>query len=571
MHDKPSGQRRSGRHAHCPVNFELLPYNFVPPGDASPDYITINDSGAYTIGVAGTATPVIRDSLALKNGTAYVGLDQVASDHTVIDTVQDSKKPAGATITYRITGGNDEGMFILTSGGNFLLAPGKNAAMATGTKYSLQIQGVGTFDDGTQTNVSTATETITIGPSIGVYGDTMAQRGTDDTIDLTFIRFATNMSASLAVNFTVHWSSKTDGIGAASAADIVQDESYYNQLVVVDDTHGRVTIPAGYPTTTMVLYAATLDGDPKGIVSFYITLDPSSAGGVTYEPVHSGSSLGDKNADIASWYQNLYILDGVTAFAAYNGSKDLRDDPYGDGIDPNDVMQKGLGDCYFMAAEMALARSNPQAIENDITQNSGGSFTVKIYNNPAAPRAGSTQTGWISYTFAADSILTNGWAMAGLSGDYNSFTGNVEIWPQLLEAAWMKLNGGTYQGISSGTTSDALIALTGLPYTFIPLVGMTNQQIGHSIQQELATGAPVAIGTFQDTFGKKGSFSLFPATGNVYYDHAYVVESVNTDVDGNIVSVTLLNPWGWPSKDDYKITVPIADFSALFANIFCLP
>ena len=121
------------------------------------------------------------------------------------------------------------------------------------------------------------------------------------------------------------------------------------------------------------------------------------------------------------------------------------------------MIQQGLGDCYFMAAEMAVAQSNPQAIENDITQNSDGSFSVRLYNDPSKNWPGGKDVygdeinGWITFTFGIN-ILSNGWSMAGLSGDYNPITGAVEIWPQLLEKAWVQLaGGGSYQAIISGS------------------------------------------------------------------------------------------------------------------------
>lgn len=148
--------------------------------------------------------------------------------------------------------------------------------------------------------------------------------------------------------------------------------------------------------------------------------------------------------------------------------------------------------------------------------------------------------------------------------------------PQLLEAAWVRLaGGGSYQAIISGAESDALTALAGQKFTFISLSGKPNQEIGALILQQYnagqASGEPVGIGTLQDASGTKGDFSLGPGSGNVYYEHAYVVENVLTDADGNVTAVVLLNPWGKVSHPhDYQITVPIADFSAMFGALFYL-
>ena len=104
---------------------------------------------------------------------------------------------------------------------------------------------------------------------------------------------------------------------------------------------------------------------------------------------------------------------------------------------------------------------------------------------------------------------------------------------------------------------------------------MPNQEIGAIILQQYnagqVSGQPVGIGTLKRPVGHEGPFSLGPDNGNVHYDHAYVIERIDTDADGNVIDVVLLSPWGVPSGDDYRITVPIADFSTVFGAIFYLP
>ena len=108
----------------------------------------------------------------------------------------------------------------------------------------------------------------------------------------------------------------------------------------------------------------------------------------------------------------------------------------------------------------------------------------------------------------------------------------------------MKLKGTGYQGIAQGSFADAMTALTGVNYAAIALAGHTNQEIGQLIAEELEANGPVAIGTIDPGLGKKNGIPLSPKPGNLYFDHAYVVESVVTDADGNVMAVMLLNPWG---------------------------
>ncbi|HEX3997061.1 MAG TPA: C2 family cysteine protease [Pirellulales bacterium] len=557
------------------VNFELLPESFAIPGAALPDVGII--STTYNVGTPSTATPVIRDSLALKNASATIGNEELAADHNTIIPAEAilAKAPPGVTIAYTITGGNSAGMFVLTSNGTLELT--KDASQATSpTVYAIQIQAIGTFADGTHTNTSTCEEDVTIGPEIGVYGSTIAVRGTSDAIDLTFDRFTTNDDLPLTVNFTINW-------GNLSASDLYGDEVSYNAL-----TSGQIVIPANQATVSMVLYApAFVTGDPP-IGKFYIALQPSSDANATYATEYdpdleteANTHLLDANADSVLPRETLYVLDGLTAFAAYNPSSALLDkvSSPNPGISPNDVLQQGLGDCYFMTAEAALAQSSPMAIVSLITSNADGTFTVKLYNDrsknwPGGKDAdGNEIAGWVTFTTSGGDFLSNGYSMAGLSGDYvDSRTapnyGAVEVWPQLLKWAWVQLAGcGSYQAVWSGSPSDALTALTGLKFGYTGLARMSNQEIGALLQQAINTGEPVSLGTYGDAQGKNGAFSLGPENGNVHYNHAYYVNSINTDEFDNVLSVVLINPWG-VSSDDYRVTVPIDEFSALFADIF---
>jgi hypothetical protein len=158
--------------------------------------------------------------------------------------------------------------------------------------------------------------------------------------------------------------------------------------------------------------------------------------------------------------------------------------------------------------------------------------------------------------------------MAGLSGDYNTFTGAVEIWPQLLEAAWAQMKNG-YGVIGNGTldTGNAWLALTGTAAPFVLVnPSVTNEAIAEQIQNDLAVGQ-VKIGTINPGLGKS-AFTL-PGGAKVFYEHAYIVDSLAYGPDDAIIGVNLLNPWG-PMAGNYQVFVPLADFNTLFANIFSL-
>ncbi len=94
---------------------------------------------------------------------------------------------------------------------------------------------------------------------------------------------------------------------------------------------------------------------------------------------------------------------------------------------------------------------------------------------------------------------------------------------------------------------------------------MTNSQIATQIQQYQNIGGALFLSTrnaFQDELPPK-----MTGGGYLYFDHQYVVTNVSTAADGSVTSVTLVNPWGRRSGDDYQIVVPFDDFQYYFDEV----
>ncbi len=205
-----------------------------------------------------------------------MGEQEVASDHHVLATMT-ATKPADATVSYSITAGNDEGVFELTRAGKLML--NENAVDALETTYHLTVEGIGTLKDGSATNKSDATITVNIIPTVGVFGDTTAVRGTTDMISLTFERYGGDLSKSLTVDYYVDLTptgGARDAIMANDLYDISQDHAWVDN----QQQQMQIVIQSGQRSATITLYAAILAGDEEvaGIRSGEVYVEQSSDG-----------------------------------------------------------------------------------------------------------------------------------------------------------------------------------------------------------------------------------------------------------------------------------------------------
>jgi hypothetical protein len=117
---------------------------------------------------------------------------------------------------------------------------------------------------------------------------------------------------------------------------------------------------------------------------------------------------------------------------------------FGD-VDPNDLHQGQLGDCWLISA-MAGVAEYPSYIENMIDDNGNGTYTVNLYSYAN----GSMQAYKVDNTFPAE----NG------RPAYVQITNQSEIWPCVLEKGFAKMAGG-YLELKGGFSVWAFGAMTG--------------------------------------------------------------------------------------------------------------
>ena len=221
-------------------------------------------------------------------------------------------------------------------------------------------------------------------------------------------------------------------------------------------------------------------------------------------------------------------------------------------IDPEDVAQGNLGNCYFLAAIAALATQGRDDTEledvliKDLIVEEGaaqGLYGVKFYIN------GRWRTVVIDDLLPCTQDGRGEWRpiFAQRPADRKEF----ELWPMLFEKAWAKLH-GSYEATAGGWTDDAMNYLTG---------GVCRTIDFHSEDAE-ASDCKAEWAELVELTADQGDFPLFLSctlnndadkdkmeSEGLITGHAYsVMEAV--EAKGEKV-ICLRNPWGafeWNGK-----------------------
>ena len=116
-----------------------------------------------------------------------------------------------------------------------------------------------------------------------------------------------------------------------------------------------------------------------------------------------------------------------------------------------DVLQGGIGDCFFMAPLASMAKANPRAIKNAITDNKDGTATVRFFRHQPDSKK------FVPLNVVVDiKVPTRNHAPV-----YGSSRDN-DLWVSIYEKAYAKLRGG-YPRLAGGTFEPAIEKLTGRP------------------------------------------------------------------------------------------------------------
>jgi len=181
--------------------------------------------------------------------------------------------------------------------------------------------------------------------------------------------------------------------------------------------------------------------------------------------------------------------------------------------EPGDVANAQESDCWFNAAMIAVAHSNPQRIKDMIEENPDGSFDV----------SGLRGGGQHVTRDDVDKVL----------GFNPGFSG--PLWPVVIEAAEAKSVG--YGEIAPMWGS--------MPYAGLQDLTNSGLSFHHTIDDAVTnaanTGVPVVMGTLKSAT----PLGLDPHRVGLVQSHAYAVTKVWTDPTTGHVLANVVNPWGY--------------------------
>jgi hypothetical protein len=213
----------------------------------------------------------------------------------------------------------------------------------------------------------------------------------------------------------------------------------------------------------------------------------------------------------------------------------------------NDVVQGGLGDCFFLAVLAAIAGTDPGQIRQEVVELADGTFLVRF-----------SSKGTIVYEHVDAELPTysNGQLAYAQLGQGDS------LWVAIMEKAFaiFRDNQDSYADISAGWMNEV--------YTDLGLTTTTTDQASQAnagdmmslIQSELAENQAVTVAILTVT-----------PDAPLLADHAYSVDSVVV-TDGVVTGLTLRNPWGNVGVAGYAPNNGLVTITPdqAFSNIFSI-
>lgn len=235
-------------------------------------------------------------------------------------------------------------------------------------------------------------------------------------------------------------------------------------------------------------------------------------------------------------------------------------------IDPNDILQGSLGDCYLLSSISALAEKPERVKKLFYTQNVSpdGKYKIGLYHEGL----------WTLYEIDDYfPCIGNNIAFSGPRFEDNV----IELWVILLEKAWAKKHKG-YFNIEDGYAEDALRDLTGAPCETI----RTSAEDIWKVLKESNEKNYIVTGSIENQQEINNQIGLVTL-------HSYSIIEIQEYLTEKLLLIR--NPWGrhefkgdwsdgsnkwtpdakrklkWEDKDDGCFWMGLADFTRYFNNI----
>lgn len=205
------------------------------------------------------------------------------------------------------------------------------------------------------------------------------------------------------------------------------------------------------------------------------------------------------------------------------------------GVKYTDVAQGELGTCYFLAALVSIAKTQPKIIENMFVDRELWKGKTPVYT-----------TKWM-INGQSRLVAVNGKVPVNPKTGmpvFTRFNDGMDFWPVVLEKAWAKIF-GVYKRISGGLMQEAFRAVTEAPVETIMhdrRDGVTPDVLWDKLQEAKKNKFPIGAGSKRNNVG-------------IPSGHAFAVFDSKV-MPGHGPAVHVYNPW---AKDHYQGKIPNPD------------
>ena len=251
--------------------------------------------------------------------------------------------------------------------------------------------------------------------------------------------------------------------------------------------------------------------------------------------------------------------DGKYTYTKFSGKAFVKGTTDTDEVDPNDVKQGQLGDCYLLAAMAAIARANPDAIRKLVRgPNPDGTYDVTIYSDTGGVFKTEYTPKVVKVTPTFPSYDTGAPAYAE-RGDFDTAGGGPELWVMLIEKAYATVEGG-YKDIVGGYGGPAMTRLTGVESKVFRPDSYKDFQVVATIKTYLS--AHWAVTASADWY-VRNAYKEEARKKGIVLEHEYAVVAV----DEAKKTIDLQNPWG----EEHITGLAISDFQKYFREVAANP